>query len=187
MADTFTLKHNAKRAASRMIANGSAPSLDFEIVPHSGGFAIKWGKPIAALAPVAGGEPAPLVQYQKRADATRAAEGMLSAGNAPGSKFLVAGEGGAWSIIWTVGPKPAKTNGDAKPTGAPKTREGTKQEAVITMMRRPEGASTNEIIKFTGWKIVRGFVAGTVKKKLGLPVTAEKIEGRGTVYRIPPA
>ena len=109
---------------------------------------------------------------------------------------MVAGGAGAWSIIWTVSPKAdvpllarpaAKTTGDATPTGAPKTREGTKQEAVIAMMRRPGGASTDEIIKFTGWKIVRGFVAGTVKKKLGLPVTAEKIEGRGTVYRIPPA
>ena len=38
-----------------------------------------------------------------------------------------------------------------------------------------------------GWSIVRGFIAGTVKKKLGLPVTTEKVEGRGTVYRIPAA
>ena len=55
------------------------------------------------------------------------------------------------------------------------------------MMRRPEGASGAEIMNFTGWSIVRGFIAGTVKKKLGLPVTTEKVEGRGTVYRIPAA
>src|SRR5438270_4630621 len=44
---TFTLKQNAKRAASRMIAKGSAPSLDFEIVPQGDLFAIQWSAPIA--------------------------------------------------------------------------------------------------------------------------------------------
>jgi hypothetical protein len=68
-----------------------------------------------------------------------------------------------------------------------KPRDGTKQQAVIEMLRRPEGASGTEIMNFTGWSIVRGFIAGTVKKKLGLPVTTEKVEGRGTVYRIPAA
>jgi len=31
---------------------------------------------------------------------------------------------------------------------------------------------------------VLGFIAGAVKKKLGLDVTSEKIEGRGRVYRL---
>jgi hypothetical protein len=31
---------------------------------------------------------------------------------------------------------------------------------------------------------VRGSISGALKKKLGLPITAEKVEGRGTVYRI---
>ena len=30
----------------------------------------------------------------------------------------------------------------------------------------------------------RGAISGALKKKLGLPVTAEKVEGRGTVYRL---
>src|SRR5205085_6950459 len=47
MTDTsFTLKQNAKQAASRMIAKGSAPSLEFEIVPQGDLFAIQWGAPI---------------------------------------------------------------------------------------------------------------------------------------------
>ena len=31
---------------------------------------------------------------------------------------------------------------------------------------------------------VRGFIDGTVKRKLGIAVTATKAEGRGTVYSI---
>ena len=116
---------------------------------------------------------------------------MLKSGLAPGRKYTVAGEAGHWSIIWTVAPAQAKT--ERAPRAATKAdtprkpREGTKQQAVIEMMRRPEGASGAEIMNFTGWSIVRGFIAGTVKKKLGLPVTTEKVEGRGTVYRIPAA
>jgi len=34
---------------------------------------------------------------------------------------------------------------------------------------------------------VRGAMAGALKKKLGLEVASEKIDGRGRVYRLPPA
>ena len=39
----------------------------------------------------------------------------------------------------------------------------------------------------TSWQnhTVRGAVAGALKKKLGLDVISEKIEGRGRVYRLP--
>jgi hypothetical protein len=70
-----------------------------------------------------------------------------------------------------------------------KTRKGTKQEALIAMLKRPEGASIDEIMEVTGWlgHSIRGFIAGTVKKKLGLEVTSEKVEGRGRIYRLDPA
>jgi hypothetical protein len=43
-----------------------------------------------------------------------------------------------------------------------------------------------EIIEAFGWQphTVRGAIAGALKKKLGLAVTSEKIEGRGRVYLI---
>ena len=43
-----------------------------------------------------------------------------------------------------------------------------------------------EIVAATGWQphTVRGALAGALKKKLGLAVTSEKVEGRGRVYRI---
>ncbi len=75
---------------------------------------------------------------------------------------------------------------------APKARtprEGTKQATLIAMLRAPEGATIEEITAATGWQshTVRGAMAGALKKKLGLEVTSEKVEGRGRIYRLPAA
>ena len=65
-------------------------------------------------------------------------------------------------------------------------REGTKQALLIGLLDRPEGATIDEIVAATGWQphTVRGAFAGALKKRLGLTVTSEKLEGRGRVYRI---
>ncbi|MBL4557727.1 MAG: DUF3489 domain-containing protein [Rhodobacteraceae bacterium] len=84
----------------------------------------------------------------------------------------------------------AKSNKDADPapttgeTDAPKPvtiRAGTKQAQIIELLQRPEGASIAEIVEATSWQAhtARGAISGALKKKLGLPVTAEKVEGRG--------
>ena len=67
-----------------------------------------------------------------------------------------------------------------------KIREGTKQALVIEMLRRPEGASIAEIVEATSWAshTTRGFLAGALKKKLGLAIGSEKGEARGRVYRL---
>jgi hypothetical protein len=67
-----------------------------------------------------------------------------------------------------------------------KMRQGTKQEALIAMLKRPEGASIAEITAEFGWlpHSVRGFIAGALKKKLGLHVTSEKDEIRGRIYKL---
>lgn len=72
----------------------------------------------------------------------------------------------------------------AGPTRTP--REGTKQGTLIAMLRAPDGATIEEIMAATGWQshTVRGAIAGALKKKLGLEVTSEKVEGRGRVYRL---
>ncbi len=77
----------------------------------------------------------------------------------------------------------------AEQTEAPATRtprEGTKQAALIAMLRAPGGATIAEIVAATGWQphTVRGAMAGALKKMLGLEVTSEKIESRGRVYRL---
>ena len=85
----------------------------------------------------------------------------------------------------------------ARATGAPrKPREGTKQEVVLAMLRRPEGATVAQIADATGWAqhTVRGFFAG-LKKREGINVEiAERIrqvgpkkqgaKGSYTVYRV---
>ncbi len=52
------------------------------------------------------------------------------------------------------------------PGGPRKPREGTKQEAVLTLLRREEGATIAQVMEATGWAqhTVRGFFAGLKKK-----------------------
>ena len=66
------------------------------------------------------------------------------------------------------------------------TRADSKQAKLIEMLKRPDGATIDEIVKKFEWQphTVRGAIAGALKKKLGLVVQSEKIEGRGRVYRL---
>src|SRR6266446_4518421 len=65
------------------------------------------------------------------------------------------------------------------------TKRPSKQGEVIAMLRRPEGATIEEVVSATGWQrhTVRGVFSGTLKKKLGLTLASAK-EERGRVYRI---
>jgi hypothetical protein len=65
------------------------------------------------------------------------------------------------------------------------TKRSSKQEAVIAMLQRPEGATVDEIASAMGWQrhTVRGLFSGTLKKKLGLTLASAQ-EERGRVYRI---
>lgn len=72
---------------------------------------------------------------------------------------------------------------------APKARSprtGTKQAKLIEMLRAKGGATIDEIVAATSWQshTVRGAISGALKKKLGLEVTSEKVEGRGRVYKL---
>ena len=61
----------------------------------------------------------------------------------------------------------------------------TKIAMVVGLLSRPEGASLDMLVRSTGWQThsVRGAMAGAIKKKLGLTVTSEKIDGV-RIYRI---
>jgi hypothetical protein len=63
----------------------------------------------------------------------------------------------------------------AKKGPAPLTKT-TKQDQVLALLRRQDGASIDEIVAATDWQphSARGFLAGAVKKRLGIDVISEK-------------
>ena len=82
------------------------------------------------------------------------------------------------------------------PTAKPTPRAGTKQALMIDLLKRPEGATVEQIAAATGWQhhTIRGAISGALKKKLGLTVEATRTrevgpnktgaKGSSTVYRI---
>lgn len=70
-----------------------------------------------------------------------------------------------------------------------RTRADSKQALVIGLLQRPEGATIAQIMEATGWQqhTVRGTLAGTLKKRLGLTINSTKETGGQRVYRIDPA
>jgi Protein of unknown function (DUF3489) len=57
-----------------------------------------------------------------------------------------------------------------EPSIKPAPRTGTKQALMIDMLKRPEGATVEQIATATGWQhhTIRGAISGALKKKLGL-------------------
>ena len=73
----------------------------------------------------------------------------------------------------------------SEPEAPSEAKRPSKQDEVIAMLQRPEGATVDEVARATGWQrhTVRGVSSGTLKKKLGLTLASAK-EERGRVYRI---
>ena len=108
------------------------------------------------------------------------AKGLAISVGLPGQQTLVIGDDGRRALGVEV-----------RPTASAETKQvegraGTKQAQLVAMLEAPEGASTEEIVAAFGWKphTVRGAIAGALKKRLGLQIGSEAIEGRGRVYRI---
>jgi Protein of unknown function (DUF3489) len=81
-------------------------------------------------------------------------------------------------------PKPAKANDAAETAHTP--RHGSKQAQVVEMLRTPEGATLDAIMEATDWQrhTVRGFIAGTAQKKLGLKIESFKNDAGQRTYRV---
>jgi Protein of unknown function (DUF3489) len=87
--------------------------------------------------------------------------------------------------------KSAKNATPAKkaPKGAKKTkstREGSKTNQVLELLRQPGGVTAKELMKATAWlpHSVRGFISGTVGRKMGLAVTSTKGEDGERSYSV---
>ena len=108
------------------------------------------------------------------------AKGLAINVGLPGEQTLVISDDGRRTLGLEVKPTAAT---ETKP---PQIRAGTKQAQLVAMLGAPEGASTTEIVAAFGWQphTVRGAIAGALKKRLGLQIGSEMIEGRGRVYRI---
>src|SRR5579864_1450306 len=64
----------------------------------------------------------------------------------------------------------------------------SKSDQILGLLRRKQGASLDEIQEVSGWQAhsVRGFLAGTVKKRLGLKLNSNKSKGTRH-YFVPPS
>ena len=69
--------------------------------------------------------------------------------------------------------------------GHHQTLPNSKQARVLALLRGPNGATIGTVMRSTGWQphTVRGFFAAVVRKKLGLVLESEKMDGE-RVYRI---
>jgi hypothetical protein len=81
--------------------------------------------------------------------------------------------------------KPVSRKRPAPASSRPAAGPDTKHARIIAMLRTPAGATIAAIMTATDWQqhSVRGFLAGVVRKKLGLNLVSEQTE-RGRVYRI---
>jgi hypothetical protein len=81
--------------------------------------------------------------------------------------------------------KTGKPASRKRPVSASKPTASTKHDRIIAMLRTPAGATLTSLVTATEWQqhSVRGFLAGVVRKKLGLNLVSE-IGDKGRVYRI---
>jgi hypothetical protein len=92
-----------------------------------------------------------------------------------------------WGAIQQLRPAHTKHRGTPGRGRSPaKTaRDGTKTERIIALLKRPSGATINDIMAETGWQAhsVRGFISSQLSKRLGFRIKSFKGGGE-RVYRI---
>ena len=79
--------------------------------------------------------------------------------------------------------KPAASDtSKAKSAAEPKSNKTTQ---MVELLRRENGATLDELVELTGWKAnsVRGFLSGTIGKKMGLKLESTKRDGK-RVYQV---
>jgi hypothetical protein len=167
------------------------------------------GNAAAATAPTGANEPVPqhedvpapeatqdAPEATQRASLRDAATALLAAWDDEENRttdIIGALDGPMLALRAALAGKPSRT---PREPGAPrKPREGTKQETVLALLRRDEGATIAQIIEATGWQshTVRGFLAGLKRKGITVEVlerirqvgpNKEGAKGSYSIYRI---
>jgi hypothetical protein len=119
--------------------------------------------------------PAPAAEEQPKAS-KKAARAPRRAPVAPAK-----GQSGKKASPAKKSPKSAKKAKTAKAV-----REGSKTDRILELLKRPGGVTAKELMKATGWQphSVRGFLSGTIGKKMGLTVTSVKGEEGDRTYSV---
>ena len=139
-----------------------------------GELAVQWpaARLVDAWNGIPGGKPVKKFTSRKTAETRiwNAVQSLVSGPNAP-----------------DVAPK-AATSGK-RATRKPKAhtgRDGSKKADIIQLLERAKGAALNELMAATGWQAhsVRGFISGTLGKKMGRTVNSTKREDGERVYTI---
>jgi hypothetical protein len=94
------------------------------------------------------------------------------------------GKSGKKSNSPKPGPQAPKKAKAVKSDGA---RDGSKTAAILALLQRAKGATLAEIMEATSWQAhsVRGFISGTLGKKMGLKVESAKREDGVRLYSLP--
>jgi hypothetical protein len=83
---------------------------------------------------------------------------------------------------------PTKTKPARKATGAkkPSPVRRTKTAQIVDLLKRPGGVTLQDLMKTTGWQAhsVRGFLSGTLVKKMGTPFESFKSDAGERAYRL---
>lgn len=92
------------------------------------------------------------------------------------------------SRILGVKKQPGRKTKAAPNRSSSTARRGSKKAKILALLKRPGGVSLQQLQKATGWQAqahsVRGFLSGTLKKKMGLRVHSAKLADGARTYRI---
>jgi hypothetical protein len=96
-----------------------------------------------------------------------------------------------WKAIQALTPAPAPQAAPVAPEEARSTkpttaRDGSKKAQVLDLIKRPEGATLKDIMAVTGWQAhsVRGFISGSLTKKMGIKIESLKREDGDRAYKV---
>lgn len=123
----------------------------------------------------------PMKTYSTKSNAIRAAKAI---GLEPTALEFGRTADGRWA--WTPTAKAPEPEAPSTDTLNAKRGPGEAVQKLLAMLRRPDGASVNEIVAEIGWlpHTTRARISATIGKAMGLTITTEKIADRGRVYRV---